>query len=45
MTFETEISADDYYAIVGGATSSNEIHALGVNGNGVAHALSSLQHW
>ena len=39
-TFETEISADDYYAIVGGATSSNEIHALGVNGNGVAHALS-----
>ena len=44
-TYETEISADDYYAIVGGAAAvdgvaTNEIHALAVNGKGVALALT-----
>jgi hypothetical protein len=39
-TYETEISAADYYAIVGGAASTNEIHALAVNSNGVAYVLT-----
>ena len=41
-TYETEISADNYYAIVGGAADSNKIHALGVNGDGVATSLTLL---
>ena len=39
-TYETEVSADDYYAIIGGAGDSNNIHALGVNGDGVAHRMT-----
>ena len=40
-TYETEISADDYYAIVGAADDSeNMIHALGVNSKGVATSLT-----
>ena len=38
-TYETEVSADDFYAIVGGAGDYN-IRALGVNGSGVAHVLT-----
>ena len=34
-TYATEVSADDYYAIVGGMGKSR-IYALGVNGDGVA---------
>ena len=38
-TYETEVSADDFYAIVGRA-GMFEIRALGVNGSGVAHFLT-----
>ena len=38
-TYETEVSADDFYAIVGGA-GAYEIRALGINGSGVAHVMT-----
>ena len=38
-TYETEVSADDFYDIVGGAGGYN-IRALGINGSGAAHVMT-----
>ena len=39
-TYETEVSADDFYAIVGSSAGDYSIHALGINGQGAAFVMS-----
>ena len=39
-TYETEVSADDFYAIVGSSAGDYNVHALGINGSGVAHVMT-----
>ena len=40
FTYETEVSADDFYAIVGSSAGDYNVRALGINGSGVAHVMT-----